>query len=103
MIKNTLLLFAALLVCAFAVEQEHVAILKVKNPEHVMALIKRGISLDHPNKKHQTFEAYLTEKDFPILAEYDVEYEIQTPQEEPSFDKRDNTVNYHNYVALTGI
>jgi carboxypeptidase D len=102
MIKTTLLLLAALVACAFAVEQEHVAILKVTNPEHVIALIKRGISLDHPNMKAQTFEAYLTEKDFPILAEYNIEYEIQAQEVEgPSIEKRGNVVDYHNYVALT--
>lgn len=100
MIK-TLVLLAALLVCSWAVETEHVAILKVTNPDDVMSLIKRGISLDHPNKKQQTFEAYLTEKDFSILKEYNVEYEIQAPEVEHTQDKRGTTVDYHNYVALT--
>ena len=99
---RTLLLLAALVVCSLAVETEHMAILKVTNPEHIMALIKRGISLDHPNKKHQTFEAYLTEKDFAVLNEYNVEYEIQQPAVE-HMEKRGGTVDYHNYQALTGM
>jgi len=102
MIIRTLVLLAALLVCSIATETEHVAILKVTDPEVVLSLIKRGISLDHPNKKYQTFEAYLTEKDFPILKEYNVEYEIQQPQkQEYTQEKRATGVDYHNYVALT--
>jgi hypothetical protein len=100
---RTLVLLAALLVCSLAVETEHVALLKIPNPEDVVALIKRGISLDHPNKKHQTFEAYITEKDIPILKEFNVEYEIQANEIEHVQEKRANVVDYHNYAALTSM
>eukprot|EP00026_Physarum_polycephalum_P007586 Phypoly_transcript_07650.p1 GENE.Phypoly_transcript_07650~~Phypoly_transcript_07650.p1 ORF type:complete len:456 (+),score=89.80 Phypoly_transcript_07650:143-1510(+) len=99
---RALVLLAALVVCSLAVETEYEAILKIPNPEDVVKIIKRGISLDHPNKNHQTFEAYITEKDIPILKEYNIEYEI-LPKEEPEIvrEKRANAVDYHNYVALT--
>lgn len=103
MIRALVLLLAALWVCSLAVETEHVAILKIPNPDDVVALIKRGISLDHPSKKHQTFEAYITEKDFEILKEYNVEYEIQPREVEHAQEKRGATVDYHNYAALTSI
>jgi carboxypeptidase D len=100
--RAVVLLLAALLGCTLAVETEYVAILKVPNPEDVVGLIKRGISLDHPNKQQQTFEAYVTEKDIPILKEFNVEYQIQQSQpEEHLHEKRAGTVEYHNYGALT--
>jgi len=99
---RVLVLLAAFLVCSLAVETEHEAILRITNPEDVVKIIKRGISLDHPNKKQQTFEAYITEKDIPILKEFNVDFEI-LPKETPELvhEKRANTVDYHNYAALT--
>lgn len=77
------------------------AIVKIPNPEDVVSIIKRGISLDHPNKNHQTFEAYVTEKDLAVLREYNLEYEIQPKQ--ITEEKRGMlAVDYHDYRSLTG-
>jgi carboxypeptidase D len=98
---RTLLLLAALLACSVALKPgtEYVAIVKIPNQEHVVELIKRGLSLDHPNKKDQTFEAYITDKDVPLLKEFNLEYEILP--EEHIVEKRGSTPNYHDYTALT--
>lgn len=100
---KALLLLATLVSCCWAFSEpleELVAIVKIPNPEDVVKIIKRGISIDHPNKKHQTFEAYVTEKEIEILKEYNVEYEIQP--KEIAHETRDvRAVDYHDYNALT--
>jgi carboxypeptidase D len=98
---SMLLLLAALLCLASAEGlTEYVAMVSVPNPEDVMTLIKRGISLDHPNKKDQTFEAYVTEKEVAILDEMNLEYTI-APQEHVMDKRASNGVDYHDYTKLT--
>lgn len=101
---TTLLLIAALLSCTLAYEAtEYVATVKVNNPEHVIALIQRGISLDHPNKRDNTFEAYVTEKEKAILDELKLEYTIEINNAHLHKEKRGavDTVQYHDYTRLT--
>lgn len=102
MYKALLLLIAALVSCCWAVEplEEHVAIVKIPNPADVVTIIKRGISLDHPNKKQQTFEAYVTEQELEILKEFNLEYEIQ-PKQIVEEKREVRSVDYHDYRALT--
>lgn len=101
MLRALVVLVALASVCwALGPLEEHVAIVKIPNPEDVVAIIKRGISLDHPNKQQQTFEAYLTEKDFEVLKEYNLEYEIQ-PKQHVEEKREAYAVNYHDYTALT--
>jgi carboxypeptidase D len=98
---SMLLLLAALL-CMVAANgpTEYVAMVSVPNPEDVVTLIKRGISLDHPNKKAQTFEAYVTEQERAILDEMNLEYTIE-PQEHLLEKRASNGVDYHDYTKLT--
>jgi len=98
-----ILLLAALVSCTLALSaeplEEHVLKLRIPNPEDVVKVIKRGISLDHPNKKDNTFEAYVTDNELQILKEFNLEYEIQPKQ---AFEKRSpSAVDYHDYTALT--
>lgn len=101
---SMLLLFvAALLSLTSALDQgleEYVAMVTVPNTDDVITLIKRGISLDHPNKAAQTFEAYLTEKDMGVLEELKLDYTI-LPKEHEMASRSTSSVNYHDYTALT--
>jgi len=80
--------------------EEFIANVRIPNPEHVVALIKRGVSLDHPDKDHQTFEAYVTHKERAILDEYQLEYTIERNNAHMK-DKRGAAAQYHDYDQLT--
>jgi len=77
-----------------------VAIVHAPNHEDVLALIQRGISLDHPNKKDSTFEAYVSKKDLSILDELKLKYTI-VEQEHHKEKREANAVDYHDYTKLT--
>jgi len=105
--KPTLLLLAALLVGCLGTPlltdiNELVAIVHAPTHHDIAALIKSGISLDHPNKDANTFEAYVTENDLKVLDGLNLKYTLEEPASEHERAKREaNAVEYHDYTKLT--
>jgi len=87
------------------VEQQ--VMLTIPNHQDLTDLIKRGISIDHPLKSKDVFEAYLLKEDFDIIHEMGLQYEIvprqQHPMEQDGNRRRsvDDVSGYHNYALMT--